>query len=149
MDELYLEQEEALHLALEINNRIFSAVKPQLASLHHIEDNRIARRLKVPHKPRQAQIIEETELMSEPEMTVAPSADPAPAEQIAATIEYTQSAPEEGSIPSPMTTHFAQAPVLPPAPAAPVPHPITLAPLSSPLTAKLGNLRGDAYREPI
>ncbi|HXK37785.1 MAG TPA: hypothetical protein VJ579_01840 [Candidatus Paceibacterota bacterium] len=152
MDELYLDQEEALHLALEINKRIFSAVKPQLASLHRIEDSKIARRLKVPHKPRQTQIIEESQLMSEPEMTVAPSADPAPAEQLAATIQYRESVPLEGSVPSPMTTHFAQVPLpqaAPKPPAAPVPHPLVEAPLQSPLNAKLGNMRADAYREPI
>jgi hypothetical protein len=91
-EEYDMTNEEALHLALAINERIFSAVKPQLASLHHIADDRLARRLKVPHKPRQAQIAEETELMEEPPMPTAPSADPAPAEQIA-TIQYVQPAP--------------------------------------------------------
>lgn len=148
MSEYFFDQEEALHIALDINARIFSAVKPQLASLHHISDDKIARRLKVPHKPRQAQIIEEMQLMEEPVMSTAPSADPAPAEQIATTIQYTPPVPQAGSFPSPMTAHFAQPP-LPPAPAPRVPHPLVEAPLSSPLTAKLGNMRGDAYREPI
>lgn len=147
MEEYLVDQEEALHIALDINKQIFSAVKPQLASLYNVADEKIARRLKVPHKPRQSQIAEETELLSEPTMPIAPSADPAPAEQIATTVQYTAPVPQEGSIPSPMTAHFATIPLE--TPPAPVPHPIVTAPMNSPLASKLGNMRGDAYREPI
>ncbi len=154
VSEYDLSNEEALKLALAINEKIFSAVKPQLASLHNIADNRIARRLKVPHKPRQMQIANETELLPESEAPIAPSADPAPAEQIA-TIQYVAPAPQLGSQPSPMTTHFAQIPPLPQFvtpgavnPAMRVPHPVVETPLRSPLTSKLGNMRsGDPYRE--
>lgn len=52
MDEYYLDEDEALSLASKINEKIFSAVKPQLASLYNIEDKQIAKKLQVPKKPK-------------------------------------------------------------------------------------------------
>lgn len=51
MDEYLLDREQALQITLQINEKIFSEVKPQLASLHNIEDEKLAHKIKVPHKP--------------------------------------------------------------------------------------------------
>lgn len=52
-DNLNLKPDEALMLARQINERIFKDVKPYLAELYSIEDEKIARRLRIPRKPRE------------------------------------------------------------------------------------------------
>jgi hypothetical protein len=64
MDEYFMDREQALQVALQINERIFSTVKPQLASLHNIEDEKLAHRIKVPHKPIYEEISEALESVS-------------------------------------------------------------------------------------
>lgn len=60
MEEYNLEKEDALQIALLINEKIFSAVKPQLASLYNIEDEKLSHKIKVPHKPIYEEIAEAT-----------------------------------------------------------------------------------------
>lgn len=61
MDEYFLEHDEALAIASKINEKIFSAVKPQLASLYNIEDKKIAKKLQVPKKPKTEAIVEDVD----------------------------------------------------------------------------------------
>lgn len=51
-DNLDMTTDEALMLARRVNEKIFSVVKPFLAELYAIEDKKIARKLKVPRKPK-------------------------------------------------------------------------------------------------
>lgn len=142
MDEYGLNQSDALQVALAVNERIFSAVKPQLASLHNIEDEKLARRIKVPHKPHYENIAPATEAV-EPEeiLNETPAqAAPAPAPQIAPAIPYT--APKPESIFKPMPAPIVAAPIT-------VTQKEVVEQPTSGLSSKLGGLRADPYKEAV
>lgn len=69
IDEYWVEEKEALAIAQAVNTRIFSLVKPQLALIHKIADEKLAHRIKVPKKPREEAVI--------PVMMPAPAAQSA------------------------------------------------------------------------
>lgn len=142
MEEYGFEQSDALQIALAVNERVFSAVKPQLASLHNIEDEKLARRIKVPHKPHYENVAPAT-VAIEPE-TVAEETPsqiaPAPATQIAPATPYSMPKPE--SIFKPMPTPVIAAPTR-------VATPEITTPIASGLSSKLGGLRADPYKEAI
>ncbi len=136
MDEYTMERDEALQVALAINERIFSAVKPQLASLHNIEDAKLAHKIKVPHKPKYEDISEAMvspfsayieEITQPPIQVVSPPAPYMPPK--AAVVDQIQAIREKID---PVETKTE-------APSAPL--------SSSELVNKLSNMRLDPYKE--
>lgn len=170
-DNLAMTTDEALMLARRVNEKIFSVVKPFLAELYAIEDKKIARKLKVPRKPKVV-MVQASPGIVEQEVTIPeaaesttqpvvlplevppekkPGLDTEPIEVIPPPAQPTF-APEEpnvmsGAMPSPMTMHFNMAAAVGATPQAPAP----LQKPSEPKTAlslKLGGMRaGDQYRE--
>lgn len=173
-DNLAMPADEALMLARKVNEKIFSSVKPFLAQLYEIEDEKIARKLKVPRKPKVITVgaafsegalavskkeIEQPSIVEAPipPQPILPGRDTAPIEVIPPPVQPTF-APEEppvmlNAVPSPMTMHFAQAPA-PVSAVAPAPEVVIKTteptveekPTSNPtiLTQKLGGMRASS-----
>lgn len=131
MEEYSFDQESAIQIAYAINEEIFSKVKPELASVHNIEDNKLAHKIRVPHKPRP--IVEEynepVSRITEDEIKKIQENIPKPTSS-----ELMKNIVIEEVASIPKTTDT-------------ISNPVETKKVETELSSKLGSLRFDKYRE--